>query len=137
MVTSGALAEQSGALRSKADGLCELYVEQRASELFAHLHTFLEKFVCAYARAEKRAAAEAAELAIASAVGKGIDLNIGRLAVDSSGPLLGPLDVHRRVMATALGGLAYTGALCTQISQFYSFFLVHLLEIYTCSSNTQ
>ena len=39
-------------------------------------------------------------------------------------------------MATALGGLAYTGALCTQISQLFSFLLVHLLEIYTCSSNT-
>ena len=59
------------------------------------------------------------------------------LALDRSGPLLGPLDVHRRVMATALGVLAFTGALRTHISQLFSFFLVHLLEIYTCLSNTQ
>jgi hypothetical protein len=47
------------------------------------------------------------------------------------------LDVHRRVMATALGVLASTGALRTHISQLFSFFLVHLLEIYTCLSNTR
>jgi len=40
-------------------------------------------------------------------------------------------------MATAMGVLASTGALRTHISQLFSFFLVHLLEIYTCSSNTQ
>ena len=40
-------------------------------------------------------------------------------------------------MATALGVLASTGALRTHISQLFSFFLVHLLEIYTCLSNTQ
>jgi hypothetical protein len=40
-------------------------------------------------------------------------------------------------MATALGVLAFAGVLCTQISQLFFFLLVHLLEIYTCSSNTQ
>ena len=40
-------------------------------------------------------------------------------------------------MATAMGVLASTGALRTHISQLFSFFLVHLLEIYTCLSNTQ
>jgi hypothetical protein len=36
-----------------------------------------------------------------------------------------------------MGVLASTGALRTHISQLFSFFLVHLLEIYTCLSNTQ
>ena len=40
-------------------------------------------------------------------------------------------------MATAMGVLASTGALRTHISQLFSLFLVHLLEIYTCLSNTQ
>jgi hypothetical protein len=40
-------------------------------------------------------------------------------------------------MATAMGVLASTGALHTHISQLFSFFLVHLLEIYTCLSNTR
>ena len=40
-------------------------------------------------------------------------------------------------MATAMGVLASTGALRTHISQLFSFFLVHLLEIYTCLSNTR
>jgi hypothetical protein len=40
-------------------------------------------------------------------------------------------------MATAMGVLASTGALRTHISQSFSFFLVNLLQIYTCLSNTQ